>query len=73
MTELTYYADIADTLDHIGLIVREYRRGRRLSLRAAADECGVSATSLIRIESGEQSPTVGAVISLLRWMDGGAS
>ncbi|WP_288337909.1 helix-turn-helix domain-containing protein [uncultured Gordonia sp.] len=68
MTDLTTYSDMADTIEHIGAIVREYRRGRRLSLRAAATDAGVDPTTLHRIESGEQVRHH-TVAQLLRWMD----
>lgn len=35
-----------------GRRVKAYRKGRNLSLRDMADECGVSASSLSRIERG---------------------
>jgi transcriptional regulator with XRE-family HTH domain len=40
------------------LRLREWRERRRLSLRALADEAGVSYVTIARIEGGRLSPTV---------------
>ena len=69
--ELSPYADMADTLDHLDLIVREHRRARRMSLREAGESSGVDHSAIRRIEMGH-SATLKTVAALLRWMDGGA-
>lgn len=70
---LTSYAELADMLTNLGLIVREARRARRISLRSAAAEIdGVDFSTLSRVESGQQGTRVSAAIALLRWLDRGA-
>lgn len=67
----TSYTELAHVLDNLGLIVRERRRGLGLSLRGAAEQIGVSPSSIMRIESGEDANTR-SVAAILRWLDGGA-
>jgi transcriptional regulator with XRE-family HTH domain len=67
------YAELADVLANLGLIVREARRARRLSLRAASESIGhVDFTTLSRIESGQQGTRVSHAVALLRWLGGSA-
>jgi transcriptional regulator with XRE-family HTH domain len=67
----TSYRELADLLDNLPLLIREARRTRGLSLRAAAREIGTSFNTLTRVEHGAQV-TSGNAADLLRWLDGNA-
>jgi transcriptional regulator with XRE-family HTH domain len=43
---------------NVGQCIRKLRETRKLSLRALAKHCGLSANAISRIERGENSPTV---------------
>jgi ribosome-binding protein aMBF1 (putative translation factor) len=64
---LTSYHELAAVLDSLPLLVREARRARRLSLRRAAAEMAVNATTIHRTESGE-APSVTNAVKMLRWL-----
>lgn len=65
---LTGYGEMADVVEMLGMLVREARRARGLSLRAAADQIGIHASTVMRIEQGQ--PHVSDVtVELLRWLD----
>jgi DNA-binding XRE family transcriptional regulator len=68
--ELTGWADIADTLTQLPVIIRAHRRTRNLSLRQAARQVGVAASSIARIEAGDDLPNADTLIKLIRWLDG---
>lgn len=68
MTAITPYAELADVLDNLPLLVRERRRQQRLSLRDAADQSGVSFNTICRIEKGSDT-AMSIVIAALRWLD----
>ncbi|GIF14819.1 helix-turn-helix domain-containing protein [Actinoplanes teichomyceticus] len=72
----TPYAELADIIASLPLLLREARRTRRLSLRAAAKELGMSFSTVSRIEAGDDCALSNA-IAVLRWLDrmpiGGAS
>lgn len=59
--------DVIAVLEGLGVAVRTVRLMRGLSLRAAADEAGVSFSTLTRIEQGEDHRVTSA-IPLLRWI-----
>lgn len=65
---LTSYAELADVISNLPLLLREARRQRRLSLRAAAREMGVSFSTVYRIEQGDDCALSNAMI-VLRWLD----
>lgn len=65
---LSSYAELADVLASLPLIAREMRRARGISLRAAAQEVGVSFSTLHRIESGEDC-VASHLIAVMRWID----
>ena len=58
------------TLETLGPVLKEHRGGR--GLREVAEEIGVSAATLSRIESGKQ-PDIETFAKLCRWLgiDGG--
>ncbi|UCD38606.1 MAG: helix-turn-helix transcriptional regulator [Fidelibacterota bacterium] len=43
---------------NVGMIIRELRKRRGMSLRALASGCGLSINAISKIERGENSPTV---------------
>lgn len=45
-------------MQQVALRIRQFREDHRLSLRALAEEAGVSASALSQIESGQVSPSV---------------
>jgi transcriptional regulator with XRE-family HTH domain len=55
-------------LDGLAALVAGYRRHRDLTLRGAAHECGVSSSTLSRIERGEAQPDLGTVRRLVDWI-----
>jgi len=66
---LTSYADLAQVLDNLPLLLREARRSRGLSLRAAAKQMpGVTFNTLTRIENGA-GHNVKSAAAVLRWLD----
>lgn len=57
-------------VDFAGLasLVRGYRESKKLNLRAAAAECGVSAATLSRLERAEARPDLDTVQLLVNWI-----
>lgn len=66
--DLTPYAELADVIAHLPVLLREARRQRRLSMRAAASEIGCSFSTVSRIEAGHDGAVSNAV-AVLRWLD----
>lgn len=66
--ELSSYADLAQVIQDMPVIVRSARRMRRLSLRAAGVEMGLSFATVHRVESGHDFDS-GTLQALLRWLD----
>lgn len=64
----TTYGELATILERLPDLIRDSRRARGLSLRAAAKEIGVQNSTLLRIEGGEGFNSKQAV-PLLRWLD----
>ena len=64
----TSYAELATVLAALPLLLREARRGRRLSMREAAKQLDMSASTVLRIESGEDCALSNAA-AVLRWLD----
>ena len=65
---LTTYAEILGVLDHLAIILRETRRARRLSIRAAARQIGCSFATISRVEAGGDCVLSNA-LAILRWID----
>lgn len=65
--DLTGYAELADVIDKLPLLIREARRARKLALRPAADEIGTSAPTLHRFET-RRVCKYALVPDLLRWL-----
>ena len=64
----TPYAELAEVIASLPLLLREARRARGLSLRAAARELGMSFSTVTRMEAGEDCALSNAV-AVLRWLD----
>ena len=64
----TPYAELAEVLDNMGLLLREARRARGLSFRAAAAQIGCSFSTVSRIEAGEDARWE-SYSAVLRWLD----
>lgn len=64
----TPYAELADVIGNLPLLLREARRARGLSLRAAAAELDMSFNTVTRIEHGTDCALSNAV-AVLRWLD----
>ncbi|MFC1620047.1 helix-turn-helix domain-containing protein [Candidatus Neomarinimicrobiota bacterium] len=54
---------------NVGIIIRELRKQRGMSLRALASGCGLSINAISRIERGENSPTVLSLHRLATTLD----
>lgn len=67
--DLTSYAELSELIGYLPLLMREARRQRRLSQRAAAEQIGCSFSTVSRMEGGEDCALSNAV-AVLRWLDG---
>jgi transcriptional regulator with XRE-family HTH domain len=66
--ELLAYDEIIAVLETLPVILREARRRKGLSTREAADQLGVSFSSVSRWERASQCvPDRPAIIRILRW------
>lgn len=61
------YDELIEVLTNLRLLVRETRRRRGLSIRATADQVGLSHTVISRLEDGAGVQLSNA-ITLLRWV-----
>lgn len=68
MSTLTPYAELADVLAALPTLLREARRARRLSMREAGRQLGMSASTVMRIEAGDGGALSNA-LAVLRWLD----
>lgn len=66
--ELTTYIELADILDALPMLVREKRRRDRISLRGAATQLGVAASTLARFETSQGGIASDTVTVLVRWL-----
>lgn len=66
-TSPTGYAELLQVLADLPVIVRETRRRKQQSLREAARESGVDASTLNRTEQGKSDPSLKNVVGILRW------
>lgn len=66
--DLTSYADLAQQLVRLPDLLRDARRARQLSLRAAGEQTGVTAPTLSRVENGGECSLTNAIL-ILRWLD----
>lgn len=63
----TGYDELLQVLADLPVIVRETRRRRGQSLREVADETGVAASTIMRLERGDVGANLGSVVAVLRW------
>lgn len=66
--QLTTYTELAEVIENLPLLVRETRRSRGLSGRAAAKQAGMNFTTLSRVEHGEDM-RASSLQAILRWLD----
>jgi transcriptional regulator with XRE-family HTH domain len=64
----TPYAELADVVGSLPLLLREARRARGLSQRKAAAQLGMSFSTVWRMEEGHDCALSNAV-AVLRWLD----
>lgn len=62
------YADAIATIEELPTMLRIVRRLRGISLRTAAEEIGISFSTVDRIERGEEC-YLSAALACLRWVD----
>lgn len=74
MVSAATYGEMADVLANLPLIVREARRARGISGRAAAKQMGIDFNTLGRLERGHDV-RIDVLAPILRWLDqtGGAA
>lgn len=64
----TTYRDLAQVIEALPLLIREARRARGLSVRAAATQIGCSFSTVVRFENGEDCMLSNARMMLV-WLD----
>lgn len=62
------YDEVATVLENLGLIIREARRARRLSLREMGAQVPCSYSALSRMESGAGNLNRDNLVAVLRWL-----
>lgn len=65
---ISTYAELAEVLENLPLIVREARRARRVSLRCAGQQMGVDFNTLGRLERGHDI-RIDVLSAIFRWLD----
>jgi transcriptional regulator with XRE-family HTH domain len=65
--ELSTYTEIVEVVVNLRFLVRERRRRERLSLRALGRMTGLSASTIVRFEQGNDISTEG-LLTLVRWV-----
>lgn len=68
--KLTSYAELADVLANLPLLLHEKRRSEGLSMRATAAALGMSLATVARMESGADCVMSNAT-KVLHWLNGG--
>jgi transcriptional regulator with XRE-family HTH domain len=67
--EPTPFAELAQIIENLPVIVLNARRAKRLSQRALARQAGMSFSTVSRIENGEEMSTV-SLAAILGWLNG---
>jgi transcriptional regulator with XRE-family HTH domain len=67
--DLETYAELSQVLADLPVILREGRRARRLSQRAAAAQIGCSFSTISRAEQGDDGMALSTAKAILRWLD----
>ena len=62
------YQEIAVVLDRLPIVVQERRRALGISIRSAAKQIGISHSTLVRLEKGEDTYSR-ALMPVLRWVE----
>jgi transcriptional regulator with XRE-family HTH domain len=62
------YSDLADVLERLPTLLRQERAARRLSMRAAAAQIGVSQPTISHVEAGDGA-SLWTAVAVLRWLD----
>lgn len=63
------YAELSQVLSDLPVILREARRARQLSQRAAAKQIGCSFSTVSRAEVGDDGMALSTAKAILRWLD----
>lgn len=61
------FDDVIEILESLPAIIRETRRRKNLSVRAAAAELKVAHASLLNWERYTQAPSVDMAVRILKW------
>lgn len=64
----TTYSELAEVIAVLPMLLKETRRARGLSIRAAAEQLGMSFSTVNRIEHGDDH-AVSNTVAVLRWLD----
>lgn len=67
-TDLSTFAELAEAIEGLPLIVLSARRSHHLSQRQLAKATGLSFSTISRIEAGREMSTVSLLV-ILRWLD----
>ena len=62
------YEELVSLLESLPLLVREARRRRRMSIRAAAASAGIDPTTFNRCEQSAVNMQLSTALPLLRWI-----
>lgn len=65
--ELSTYTEVIEVLVNLRFLVRERRRRERISLRALGRMIGLSASTIVRFEQGNDISTEGLLV-LICWV-----
>ncbi|GII63572.1 hypothetical protein Skr01_36570 [Sphaerisporangium krabiense] len=65
--DLAPYAELAEVIAALPLLLREARRARGLSQRAAAKRMGLAASTVHRVEKGHNC-VLSHAATILRWL-----
>lgn len=52
----------------LGDVLAAWRESKKLGMREAADEIGISAPTLCRIECGKTTPDAKTLVAILNWL-----
>jgi transcriptional regulator with XRE-family HTH domain len=61
------YDDLLSVLGELPVICRETRRRKRLSMREAGEQAGISPSTFCRVEARTGDPSLSAIVAILRW------
>ncbi|AHH98268.1 transcriptional regulator [Kutzneria albida] len=64
----TSYEELAHVIEILPALVREKRRRDQLSLRAAGENLGIAASTIMRFETRDGDVRTDHLLTLLRWV-----